>query len=33
MECVIHRRNSYSNNAGHWRCSVALEVPLGKASA
>ena len=32
MKCVIHRRNSYPENAGHWRCFVALEVLLGRVS-
>ncbi len=33
MKCVIHRRNSYPENVGHWRRSVALVVPLAKVSA
>lgn len=33
MKRVIHRRNSYPDNAGHWRCSIALVVLLGKVSA
>jgi hypothetical protein len=33
MKCVIHRRNSYPENVGHWRRFVALEVLLGKVSA
>ena len=33
MECVIHRQDSYPDNAGHWRSSVALAVLLGKVSA
>lgn len=32
MKCVIHRRNSYPETAGHWRCFVALEVLLGRVS-
>lgn len=32
MKCVIHRRNSYPENVGHWRCFVALEVLLGRVS-
>lgn len=33
MKEVIHRLNSSSENAGHWQCSVALAVLLGKVSA
>ncbi len=33
MKCVIHRQDSYPDNVGHWRCSVALAVPLTKVSA
>ena len=33
MKCVIHRQDSYPDNAGHWRRSVALEVPLARVSA
>ena len=33
MKCVIHRLESSPDNAGHWQCSVALVVPLGRASA
>ena len=32
MKCVIHRRKSYPDNVGHWRCSIALAVLLGKVS-
>lgn len=32
MKCVIHRRNSSPNNAGHWRSSFALGVLLGRVS-
>ena len=33
MKCVIHRQDSYPDNAGHWQCSVALAVLLGRVSA
>src|SRR5208337_5637240 len=33
MKRVIHRQDSYPNNVGHWRCSIALEVLLGRVSA
>jgi len=33
MKRVIHRRNSYLDNTGHWQCSVALVVPLARVSA
>ena len=33
MKCVIHRRNSCSENVGHWQRSVALVVLLAKVSA
>lgn len=33
MECVIHRLDRSPDNAGHWRSSVALVVPLGRVSA
>jgi hypothetical protein len=33
MKYAIHRQDSSPDNAGHWRRSVALEVPLGKVSA
>ena len=33
MKRVDHRRNSYLDNTGHWRCSVALVVPLARAFA
>jgi len=33
MKCVIHRQDSYPENVGHRRCSVALEAPLTRVSA
>ena len=33
MKCVIHRQDSYPDNVGHWRRSVALVVLLAKGSA
>jgi hypothetical protein len=33
MKYAIHRLDSSLDNAGHWRRSVALEVPLGRVSA
>ena len=33
MKCVIHRQDSYPDNVGHWRCSIALAVLLGRVSA
>ena len=33
MKCVIHRQDSYPDNVGHWRRSVALAAPLTKVSA
>ena len=33
MKCANHRQDSYPDNVGHWRCSVALEVLLTKVSA
>ena len=33
MKCVIHWQESYPDNVGHWQCSVALAVPLTRASA
>jgi hypothetical protein len=33
MKYAIHRLDSSPDNAGHWRRSVALEVPLGRVSA
>ena len=33
MKCVIHRQDSYPDNVGHWRSSVALAVLLARVSA
>jgi len=33
MKCANHRQDSYPDNVGHWRCSVALGVLLTKVSA
>ena len=33
MKCVNHRQDSYLDNVGHWRSSVALAVLLTRASA
>ena len=33
MKCVIHWQDSYLENVGHWRSSVALAVLLTRASA
>ena len=33
MKCVIHRRDSSSENVGHWQCSIALGVLLDRISA
>jgi hypothetical protein len=33
MKCVIHRQDSYPDNVGHWRRSVALVVLPAKGSA
>ena len=33
MKRVIHRQDSYPDNAGHGRCSMALGVLLGRVSA
>ncbi len=33
MKCVSHRQDSYPDNVGHWRSSVALAVLLTRASA
>jgi hypothetical protein len=33
MMCVTHRQESYSDNVGHWQCSVALVVLLTRVSA
>jgi hypothetical protein len=33
MKRAIHRQDSYPENVGHWRCSVALVVLLTRASA
>ena len=33
MKCVIHRQDSYPDNVGHWRSSVALAVLLTRVSA
>lgn len=33
MKCVIHWQDSYLENVGHWRSSVALAVLLTRVSA
>ena len=33
MKRAVHRQDSYPDNAGHWQCSVALEVLLTRVSA
>ena len=33
MKGANHRQDSYPDNVGHWRCSVALGVLLTKVSA